>query len=191
MQIIDYNKKFKESLPAKKERLVLHTCCAVCGAGVLERSFLVGGNKRKMSDYFEITLYFYNPNIDTLDEYNKRAAEVQKLVETISSKRPHLVVENYVFFKTDSSCQTCIKHRLQAAANFAAKSNIKNFCTTLSVSPHKDPKIINILGAQIAAASNLNFLQADFKKENGFLTANQISVKLNLYRQNYCGCKSL
>jgi len=184
---IDYNQKFKDSLPIKKEKLLLHTCCAVCAAGVLGREFLIDNNKKKLSDYFDVILYFYNPNIDTECEYNKRATEVKKLVVAFN-ERPHTTVEKYKLVSTSNDCQFCIKHRLEKTADYARENNIKTFCTTLSVSPHKNASQINALGQEIAVAKKINFLQADFKKENGFLAANQISKKLNLYRQNYCGC---
>jgi len=239
MNKIDYNLEFKKELARlgdKKPTLLLHTCCAVCAAGVLGREFLFEDKQRILSDFFDITLYFYNPNIDTVEEYFKRASEVERLIVGAVNDRPpcnsHTIVGLLRLAKTgrtmcipyspadipvngrsltaptdialiiDShipngqyniaplNCNSCIEHRLEETALKAQSLNFDYFTTTLSVSPHKDSALINELGKKIAAifSGNLKFLSADFKKENGFLTANKIASELKLYRQSYCGC---
>jgi len=249
----NYNTEFKHelnnltNLNTKKPTLLLHTCCAVCAAGVLGREFALNNKKHKLQDFFNITLYFYNPNINTQKEYFKRANEVKKLLTVgadahsrppcqthtmdglydLSSGRssspaptnspttnhnqpspfsllpspliitPHRPFSPYNIAPiAPTDCHSCITHRLQQTANYATSNNFNYFTTTLSVSPHKNSTLINEIGKKIATAKNsdnsnntLKYLAADFKKEDGFLTANAISNQLGLYRQNYCGCK--
>lgn len=153
----------------------------------------------RLKDY-SVTLYFYNPNIDTLDEYRLRAGELEKLKEAFTIE--NIVVADYdnkEFYKAAEGledcpeggerCNRCIELRLNDTADFAVNNGFDIFTTTLSVSPHKNSKVINALGEKAAADGGVKFLEADFKKEGGFNTANLVAKELDIYRQRYCGCK--
>ena len=199
MNKIDYNQIFKSELVCVannqiykklKPSLILHTCCAVCASGVLWREFSFENTKKTLSDFFDITLYFYNPNIDAKHEYLIRANEVQKLL--VDNKianiilAPHLSEEFSHINKKD--CTSCIDLRLSKTAAFAFRDGADYFSTTLSVSPHKNSTAINELGLKIQKTHAIKFMPADFKKENGFAVAGVIATELELYRQSYCGC---
>jgi len=156
--------------------------------------------KKRLADYFDITLYFYNPNIDTQEEYDKRAGELQKLKKAFSI-RDIIIAEykprefyNEIKGREDGPegacgrCNTCIGLRLYKAAQCASKNGFERFSTVLSVSPHKSAWEVSRAGTRAQNRYGIPFLPADFKKENGFLYASQTAVQLNLYRQNYCGC---
>ena len=178
----DYNKLMKD-IPARG-KLLLHVCCAPCSSSVLPR--LEG---------FSVRPYFYNPNIDTLNEYDKRAAQFDKLGATpIVEKYDHgeflsavCGLENEP--EGGSRCRACIAMRLEKAAAKAREEGADWFCSTLSVSPHKDAEYINCVGNELEKKYGVKFLPNDFKKENGFLESVRLSKKADLYRQNYCGCE--
>lgn len=172
--------------------LALHSCCAPCSSYVLEA----------LSPFFEISVYYYNPNIAPRAEYERRKAEQQRLIETAQ-------FENAVcFFDADYSedtwhqavlgleqepeggarCLACFEHRLAQTALFAEQHGIEWFCSTLSVSPHKDAAAINEIGQRLASERGLRFLPSDFKKRGGYQRSLELSKQLGLYRQNYCGC---
>ena len=183
----------------KRGRLLLHACCAVCAGGVLGREFKFGDGTRRLSDFFDITLYFYNPNIDIEDEYFKRAGELSKLKSAFDIS--DIVIESYKpaeflatlrgferCSETGLRCDNCIGLRLNRAAQYAKENDVDVFCTTLSVSPHKDAIAIDRLGKQASEKCGVAFLPADFKKEDGFFVAGEVAKRLDIYRQNYCGC---
>ena len=171
-------------------KLLLHCCCAPCTSSVLESL---------LPDY-DITLLFYNPNIDSPEEYEKRATEMNKLHLT---KSMELIVCEYCFgdFEAVSEmypdepeggkrCRVCFELRLGKTAQLASKGGYDFFATTLSVSPHKDAVIINEVGNKLAEKyENLIFLSADFKKRDGYKRSIELSKLHGLYRQNYCGCR--
>lgn len=182
MNRVDYNKAMKEI--AAEGRLLLHVCCAPCSSSVLRR--LVG---------YEIIPYYYNPNIDTEEEFLLRAAQFEKLDVT-----PEIVPYAHDEFlravrghENDAEggerCRACIALRLERTAQRAAQEGIGMFCSTLSVSPHKDADFINRTGETLAKKYGVKFLPNDFKKENGFLQSVQLSKEAGLYRQAYCGCE--
>jgi len=159
-------------------KLLLHCCCAPCTTSVLER----------LTPDYEIFLFFYNPNIDTVDEYNKRSAEMYKIPNIKS-----IIISDY--FKADfienTDCATCYELRLRKTASIANNEGYDFFTTTLSVSPYKDASLLNKIGSFIAGeyeGSGLRYLNADFKKNDGFKRSVELSKMLGLYRQNYCGC---
>jgi len=172
-------------------KLLLHCCCAPCTSSVLERL---------QSDY-EITVFFYNPNIDTLEEYKKRATEMNKLQPV---KPVELIISDYCpdDFKTafekypdepegGKRCRVCFELRLGKTVALAESGGYDFFTTTLSVSPHKDMALINEIGSKLAGeCENLKFLSADFKKQDGYKRSIELSKQYGLYRQNYCGCSS-
>ena len=179
---VDYNKRMKE-IPAKGS-LLLHACCAPCSSSVLPR--LKG---------FNVIPYFYNPNIDTLEEYNRRAEQFIKLgVAPIVEEYDHDEFLSAVRGLEDlpeggERCRKCIAMRLERAAIKAREEDAEWFCSTLSVSPHKDAEFINEVGFTLESKYGVKFLPNDFKKENGFLESVRLSKEADLYRQNYCGCE--
>lgn len=185
---INYNKLMHEQISGfgdKKPRLLLHCCCAPCSSAVIE----------KLKDVFEITFYYYNPNIFPEEEYNLRQEEFKKLdVNLVAEGYNHQDFINIVKGMEHEKeggmrCRACIAQRMKQAFIFANNNNFDYATTTLSISPHKDAKFINELGAQLEQEYNVNYLYADFKKENGYLRSIQICKDLNIYRQDYCGCE--
>lgn len=184
---------FLQDLPRDPlPKLLLHSCCGPCSTYVL--SYL--------SKYFDITIYFYNPNIMPKIEYDQRLSAQKEVIEGISFPNPiHLIVPTYdttEFLKIAKGfenepergkrCQKCIDLRLDKSAAYAAENGYDYFCTTLSVSPHKDAVLINDLSEQYAQKYGTPSIPTDFKKKNGFLESIQLSKELGIYRQNYCGC---
>ena len=187
------------SLSGKKPSLLLHACCGPCSSYVME--YLAG--------IFNITIYYYNPNIHPKAEYDRRLAELKKFV---SSFPPAIqtgisVVEdvynpedffeatnvrNQIELQTESEkgerCRRCYLFRMKRAWNYASNHNFDFFTTTLSISPHKDSEKINTIGQAFISENSLKYLPADFKKKNGYLRSLQLSKEYGLYRQDYCGC---
>ncbi len=185
---LNYNQKMKEQINSLtgKPRLLLHVCCAPCSSGVLP----------KLKQYFDITLYYYNPNTYPESEYIKRAEQFAKL-----SDLP-LIVCNYEHnqflskiqgleqaVEGGARCQKCIELRLENSFDYAVKNNYDYVTTTLSISPHKDADFINNCGQNLENVYSVKYLFADFKKENGYLNSILESNKYDLYRQTYCGCE--
>ncbi|MCL5411027.1 MAG: epoxyqueuosine reductase QueH [Patescibacteria group bacterium] len=175
-----------------KKSLLLHVCCAPCTTAVYE----------KLSNDFEITLFWFNPNIEPVEEHEKRLKETIKLSRILAvpliiddkylaeNQSWNLLTKDYANEKEGGNrCRLCIKNRLLNTAKQTKDNNFDYFTTTLTVSPHKNSAIINKLGKEIAEKSDVEFLEADFKKENGYLRSIELSKKYDLYRQNYCGCK--
>lgn len=172
--------------------LLLQACCAPCSSYVLEY----------LCSYFDITLYFYNPNIAPAEEYNFRANELKRLVEEMPvNNAPKIIIcdyDNSPFFEMAKGledlpegkerCFRCYRLRLQAAAEFAKSNGFDYFCTTLSISPHKNAEKLNEIGKELSEKFGVNYLYSDFKKKNGYKRSIQLSKEYNLYRQNYCGC---
>jgi predicted adenine nucleotide alpha hydrolase (AANH) superfamily ATPase len=172
------------------KKLLLHSCCAPCSSAVLERL---------ASDY-QMTIYYYNPNIDTLAEFRQRAAELEKLaglgidfdvvVEDYRPRDYYAAVKGLENLGEGSPrCFECYKLRLLKTAEYAAVHGYDYFATTLSVSPHKNAKWLSQIGQQLAAQSGVAYLDQDFKKKDGYRRSLELSKQLALYRQNYCGCK--
>lgn len=172
--------------------LLLHSCCGPCSTYVL--SYL--------AKYFSISVYFYNPNIMPLEEYELRLQTQKEVINRLCL--PHsvqLVTPEYNVneflniakgFETEPErgerCKRCMALRIQKSAEYAAAHHFDYFCTTLSVSPHKDAVLLHALSEKFASEYHIPALPADFKKKGGFLESTKISKQLNLYRQNYCGC---
>lgn len=177
----------------QKKRMLLHCCCAPCTSGVLWQ----------LEDY-DITLYFYNPNIDTQQEYQKRLDALYDYIKTINEENNSnikIVAEEYIHQEFSqrivglenekeggNRCNICISLRLDKSAEYASKHNFDIFATTLTVSPHKNFEAINSIGNKLALKYNIPYLPSNFKKNNGFLKSIQNSKKYGIYRQNYCGC---
>ena len=173
-------------------RLLLHSCCAPCSSYVLEY----------LSDYFEITVFYYNPNISPAEEYEKRAAEQQHLIRELPAKHPiHLVVGAYEperFYAVSRGleqvpeggerCFRCFRLRLEEAAKMAAEGGFDYFATTLAISPLKNAQKLNEIGEELSELYKVEHLPSDFKKKNGYKRSVELSALYGLYRQNYCGC---
>lgn len=174
--------------------LLVHSCCAPCGSYVLEY----------LSNYFKITVYYYNPNITFHDEYQKRYLEQQEFIEAIN-----ITAKNKINFlggeyntrdfyekikglenirEGGKRCFQCFDLRLTHTANMAKKLNYDYFTTALSISPLKNGQKINEIGIGLEEKVKVKFLRADFKKKNGYKRSIELSRDYNLYRQDYCGC---
>ncbi len=173
-------------------RLLLHSCCAPCSSYVLEY----------LSQYFSITVYYYNPNIDTAEEYAKRAAELRRFVSELPVVNPITVevgeYEPESFYEAahgleaepegGARCEACFRLRLGEAARKAVELGADYFTTTLSISPLKDAQLLNALGAEYSECYGVAYLHSDFKKRGGYHRSVELSAEYGLYRQNYCGC---
>lgn len=174
------------------KKILLHSCCAPCSSYVI--TFL--------SNYFDITILYYNPNIYPKEEYLKRKEEQIRLINQIDTKNKLDILDcDYDFEKYNEAiigyeecqeggnrCQICFNLRLEKTAKLAKINNYDYFCSTLTVSPHKNAKIINEIGEKLSQKYNIKWLYSDFKKNEGFKQSIELSKKYNLYRQDYCGC---
>ena len=176
----------------KVPRLLLHSCCAPCSSYVLEY----------LSEYFEITLLYYNPNIFPQEEYQKRVNELHRLVSEMHFGHPVTIIDGKYdpqeFFETAKGledvpeggerCFKCYRLRLNEAARLAAEGGYDYFTTTLSISPLKNAGKINEIGEELAGIYGVSHLPSDFKKKNGYKRSIELSAEHDLYRQNFCGC---
>lgn len=174
-------------------RLLLHSCCAPCSSYVLEY----------LSDYFEITVFYYNPNIYPESEYTKRILEQQMLIGDMKVKYPvAFMAGNYdreKFYEIarglehlkegGERCFKCYELRLRESAELARKGAFDYFTTTLSISPLKNADRLNEIGTRLGRQYGVEYLQSDFKKKNGYKRSIELSKEYGLYRQNYCGCE--
>ena len=171
-----------------KPRLLLQSCCAPCSTTVIER----------LKDCFDITIIYYNPNIEPFDEYEKRKKEQIKIIEHYGIKYIDCDYDNELFHEMSKGletvpekgirCHKCYRLRLDYTAKKAKLYNFDYFGTTLTVSPYKLSNVINEIGLDLEHIYNIKFLVSDFKKNNGYKNSIELSKKYNLYRQNYCGC---
>lgn len=182
----------KNAEEGQKKSLLLHSCCAPCSSYVLEY----------LSSAFDITVFYYNPNITSKDEYSYRTAEVQRFIRDAGYGEKVKFVEGKYdpesFFKIASGleklpeggerCFKCYDLRLRETAEYAKQNGFDYFTTTLSISPYKNAEKLNSIGKSLAEEFGVNYLFSDFKKKNGYKRSIELSEKYNLYRQNYCGC---
>lgn len=171
-----------------KPKLLLHSCCAPCSTTCIER----------LKDYFDITIIYYNPNIEPISEYEKRKQEQIKIIKLYNIKYVDCDYDNDLFHNMANGlenvpergirCHKCYRLRLDYVANFAKNNGYDYFCTTLTVSPYKLSNVINEIGFELEKKYNINYLCSDFKKQNGYKKSIELSNKYGLYRQNYCGC---
>lgn len=176
----------------KTPSLLLHSCCAPCSSYVLEY----------LSEYFEITALYYNPNISPAEEYQKRAEELKRLIAELPAKhRVHFLEGRYEperFHEMarglerapegGERCFRCYRMRLEEAAAIAAEKGFDYFTTTLSISPLKDAGKLNEIGALLSGQYGVSYLYSDFKKKNGYKRSVELSAEYHLYRQDFCGC---
>lgn len=196
LEKIDYQKKMDQYISqlCNKPSLLLHSCCAPCSSYVL--TYLM--------DYFNITVFFYNPNITSEEEYKKRLEEQKRLIDLLNNENNcniNMICGGYekdLFFeKTEGMenlseggkrCQTCFSLRMDETARVCKEHQFDLFATTLTLSPHKNANLVNSAGESAAEKYHCNYLASDFKKKNGYKISIELSKKYNLYRQNYCGC---
>lgn len=178
----------KSNLP----RLFLHSCCAPCSSYTLEY----------LSNYFDITVYYFNPNISPKEEFDKRFAEQKRLIDSLPAKNPiKLVLGEYDYndflqiarglenvAEGGERCFRCYRLRLESTARIAKEQGFDYFCTTLSISPLKNSQKINQIGYEVAQKYGIKWLPSDFKKREGYKRSIELSKEYNLYRQSFCGC---
>lgn len=189
--MISSYKEFKEYISKLtfKPKLLLHACCGPCSTHTI----------KLLHDYFDLTVFYDNSNIDTLLEFNKRLEELKKVIDQFEDVK--LVVGNYLpntFYEAvngdehlgefSSRCYKCMKLRIKNTYQYAKENSFDYYTTTLSISPYKNSKWINEIGYNLAKDGGVGYLYSDFKKEEGYKNSIKISNELNLYRQHYCGC---
>lgn len=172
--------------------LLLHSCCAPCSSYVIEY----------LSNYFKITVFYYNPNIYPKDEYIRRVEEQKKFIQTFDTKYKVDFIEGVYdterFFSLSKGlesekeggqrCFKCYELRLSETAKVAKDSGFDYFTTTLSISPYKNAQKLNEIGEVLSSKYGVKYLFSDFKKKNGYKRSIELSKIYNLYRQDYCGC---
>ncbi len=191
MNKINYDALFLTELERRAgQKLLLHSCCAPCSSYCLEQ---VGGT-------FQTTVFYYNPNIDSAEEYEKRKAEeIRFLRETGCAEFLDCDYSHEDFNEIargleqekegGARCEKCFRLRLSRTAEEAKEHGFDLFATTLTVSPLKNAELINKIGYECAEEYGVTYLPSDFKKRGGYLRSIALSKEHNLYRQNYCGCK--
>lgn len=194
MQKVNYQNELEKIINSSKESksLLLHVCCAPCSSYVLEY----------LSNFFEITVFYYNPNIEPYSEYEYRVNEEKRLIGEMNYKNPvHFIEGVYEPQEYHSRvaglenekeggkrCEECFRLRLEKTAELCKEKNFDFFTTTLTLSPLKNADLLNAVGQKAAEKYGVEWLPCDFKKKNGYLRSIELSKQHNLYRQNYCGC---
>ena len=174
-----------------RPRLLLHACCGPCSSAVLEQ----------LCRYFEITVLYYNPNTWPAAEYYRRGEELKKFVAQAHPLGVTVIEDHYdpqEFYtavkglenepEKGARCTVCYRLRLEQAARYAADHGFDWYCTTLSISPMKDPVRLNELGTELGRQYGVPFLPSEFRKKDGYKRSLQLSAEYGLYRQDYCGC---
>ncbi len=173
-------------------KLLLHACCAPCSSYCLEY----------LSQYFEIIIFYYNPNISLKEEYEYRLKEEKRFVSLMEFKNPVTIVDGEYdtrdFFRAvkgfenepegGKRCEKCFALRLEASAKIAKTLDCDYFSTTLTISPLKNAQVINSIGDELSKRYGVKWLFSDFKKREGYKRSIVLSKKYDLYRQDYCGC---
>ena len=180
--------KVLRTLDGTRPKLLLHACCAPCSSATLER----------LSAHFDLTILYYNPNIYPPEEYHRREAELERFVEQAGYHYPVVELpydpqEFYTAVKglenepeKGARCTVCYRLRLEQAARYAADHGFDWYCTTLSISPMKDPVRLNELGTELGRQYGVPFLPSEFRKKDGYKRSLQLSAEYGLYRQDYC-----
>ncbi len=189
---INYEQKMNEIFASVADgtKLLLHSCCAPCSSACLER----------LKDKFDVTVLYYNPNIDDRQEYEKRKAEQIRLLERTGwAKFIDCDHDNQAFEEMAKGlehepergkrCYACYQLRLEKTAKIAKQNGFAWFGTTLSLSPYKNAEWLNEIGAKVAGRVELNYLFSDFKKKGGYHRSIALSKEYDLYRQDFCGCR--
>lgn len=194
---VNYQKILDEELDKiikekKVPKLLIHSCCAPCSSYVLEY----------LTNYFEITIYYYNPNIQPENEYRRRVQEQKNFIHNLKTKNKVEFIEGSYdvneFFNMckgmenlkegGERCFKCYHMRLRESSKLAKKLGFDYFTTTLSISPHKNAQKLNEIGKKLEDEYGIKYLYSDFKKKNGYKRSIELSKEYGLYRQDYCGC---
>ena len=196
-QKINYQKQLDETIIENQKlgkipTLLLHSCCAPCSSYVLEY----------LSDYFQITVFYYNPNLYPPIEYKKRVEEQRKLIRELPVKNKVTFMEGAYesqdFYNAvkglekipegGDRCNACFSLRLEETAKIAKEYHFDYFTTTLTISPLKNTQVLNNIGKVLEEKYKIQYLYSDFKKKNGYKRSIELSKEYGLYRQEYCGC---
>lgn len=171
------------------KKILLHSCCAPCSAHIIQ----------ELAKEYEVTLFYFNPNIFPGEEYQKRLAEVKKYlgkikVDLIEGEYNHQFwLEKIKGYENEPErgkrCHICYQMRLVETASKAKEFGFDVFCSTLSISPHKDAEMINKIGQELSKEHKIEYLESNWKKQEGFKKACDISREEGFYRQDYCGCE--
>ena len=197
MNKLNYQKELDRVIEANQRlgivpRLLLHVCCAPCSSYCLEY----------LSNYFDITVYYYNPNISKKEEYEYRLSEEKRFISIKEFKYPVKLTESEYrpedFFAVvkglekepegGARCKECFRLRLEASAKKAKEQGFDYFTTTLTISPLKNAALLNEIGAEMGERYGVKWLYSDFTKKEGYKRSIELSKEFDLYRQNYCGC---
>lgn len=195
MQNLNYNKQMKALIAELQERgekpsLLLHACCAPCASH--ELTFL--------PEAFDLTVFYYNPNITEAEEREKRYLELERLISELcprvglikgeGDEDKFLALAEGLESAPEGGlrCAKCFALRLEESARVAAREGFDYFATTLTLSPLKNPMLLNRIGEQMAQKYGVKYLVSDFKKDGGYQHSIELSKQYDLYRQNYCGC---
>ena len=198
VQKVNYQKELEKLLKQLGEEqrvpsLMIHSCCAPCSSYVLEY----------LSEYFKITIFYYNPNIYPESEYTKRILEQQKLIRDMKFRYPVSFLagkyDKEKFYEMAAGmedlkeggarCMKCYELRLTETARQAVAGEFDYFTTTLSISPMKNAQKLNEIGVHVGEEYGVKYLVSDFKKKNGYKRSIELSKEYGLYRQDYCGCE--
>ncbi len=194
---MNYNKLMEEIISknvaeGKIPSVLLHSCCAPCSSHVIST----------LTPYFDITILYYNPNIEPYEEYEKRKQEEIRFIKEFPNQNKLTIIdcdyENELFHQTikglekekegGARCIKCYYLRLDKTAELAKENNFDYFATTLTVSPLKNSQKLNEIGEYLSKKYDINYLYSDFKKKEGYKHSIELSKEYNLYRQDYCGC---
>ena len=188
----NYQRELDDLIAAldRRPRLLLHCCCAPCSSYVLEY----------LASHFDITTFYYNPNISPEAEFRKRADELRRLLRETGAPAAYREggYDPERFFamakgmeeqpEGGARCAKCYELRLRETAALARAEGFDYFTTTLSISPYKDAEKLNEIGGRLAQEYGVAYLYSDFKKKNGYRRSIELSEEYGLYRQDYCGC---
>jgi len=185
---LETDKCISSLLPEQKPSLLLQSCCGPCSSYVLEY----------LTQFFDVTVLFYNPNIQPEAEYEKRLHYQREVLQHIPAKLMDCGYDGAAFdgiaagYESEpeggARCTRCFLLRLEETAKRAAAGGFDYYCTTLTVSPHKDAQRINRIGREMGEKYGVQWLPSDFKKRNGYLRSIQLAKEFALYRQDWCGC---
>lgn len=194
MNKINYDSEMKKiigTFGGEKKTLLLHSCCGPCSTAVIE----------KLEPFFDLTVFYFNPNITESEEYNLRLNEQKRFLTEAYGGKIKIIDGRYKsveFFELAKGlekepeggkrCEVCFALRLTETAKIAKEGGYEYFCSTLTVSPHKNAELINAEGEKQSETFGVKYLPNDFKKENGYKRSVEISTEYGLYRQHYCGC---
>ena len=177
-----------ESLNGERKSVLLHSCCGPCSSAVIER----------LREFFDVTVIYYNPNVEPQEEYEKRKNVQIGLLNELGIPYMDVPYDNEVFHEITKGlenepeggarCHVCYGLRLKYTAKLAKEKEFDYFCTTLTVSPYKNSEVINKIGESIGNEMGIKYLLSDFKKREGYKRSIELSKQYNLYRQDYCGC---